>query len=328
MSSDIINFMKSVVLTGASGYIGQFAIRCLLDKNYIVHAVTSKPFDFVKTENLYWHRANLLNPDETKNLIERLRPTHLLHFAWYVEHGRYWNALYNLDWLKVGLNLAECFAENGGERMVISGTCAEYDWTKPSPFVEYITPFNPQTLYGAAKSSLSLILERFAEVAGISFASGKIFFPFGGNEADTRLIPSVTHALIKNESAKISHGNQIRDFMFVEDIAEAFVALLESDVRGAVNVASGEGIKIKDVAAEVAKIIGAPELLRIGAIEPQQNEPPAIVANVTRLREEVGWQKPFDLRKRLEETVNLWRETSVLHTNSGFENQALGCRQL
>ncbi len=45
--------MKSVVLTGASGYIGQFAIRCLLDKNYIVHAVTSKPFDFETTRNLY-----------------------------------------------------------------------------------------------------------------------------------------------------------------------------------------------------------------------------------------------------------------------------------
>ena len=320
--------MKSVVLTGASGYIGQFAIRCLLDKNYIVHAVTSKPFDFETTRNLYWYQANLLNAGETKNLIERIRPTHLLHFAWYVEHGNYWNALYNLDWLKVGLHLAECFAENGGERMVISGTCAEYDWTKPSPFVEYRTPFNPQTLYGAAKSSLSLILERFAEVGGFSFASGKFFFSFGGNEEEIRLIPSVTRALIKNEAAEISHGNQIRDFMFVEDIAEAFVALLESDVRGAVNVASGKGIKIKDIVAEIAKIIGAPELLRIGAISPQENEPPAIVADVTRLREEVGWQKQFDLRKRLEETINLWRETSAFYTNSGFENQALGGRQL
>jgi len=320
--------MKSVVLTGASGYIGQFAIRHLLDKNYIVHAVTSKSANYVNTENLHWHQANLLNDGETKNLIEKIRPTHLLHFAWYVEHGNYWNALYNLDWLKVGLQLAGRFAETGGERMVVSGTCAEYDWTKPSPFTEYVTPFNPQTLYGAAKSSLSLILERFAEVSRFSFASGKIFFPFGGNEADIRLIPSVTRALIKNEAAKISHGNQIRDFMFVEDIAEAFVALLDSDVRGAVNIASGEGVKIKDIAAEVAKIIGTPELLRIGAISVQENEPPAIVADVTRLREEVGWQKPFDLRKRLEETVNLWRETSAFHTNSGFENQALGCRQL
>lgn len=308
--------MKSVVLTGASGYIGQFAIRHLLDKNYIVHAVTSKPFNFETIKNLCWYQANLLNAGETNNLIETIRPTHLLHFAWYIEHGKYWNAVDNLDWLQVGLRLARCFAENGGKRMIVSGTCAEYDWTKPSPFTEYVTPFNPQTLYGAAKSSLSLILERFAEVADFSFASGKIFSPFGGNEEELRLIPSVTRALIKNEPAKISHGNQIRDFMFVEDIAEAFVALLESDVRGAVNVASGEGVKIKDIAAEVADIIGKPELLRIGAISAQANEPSAIVADVTRLREEVGWQKPYDLRKRLEETVNFWRETSAVAEGS------------
>ncbi len=301
--------MKSVVLTGASGYIGQFAIRHLLDKNYIVHAVTSKPFDFETTKNLCWHQANLLDANEAKKLIESIRPTHLLHFAWYVEHGNYWNAVDNLDWLQVGLHLAKCFAETGGKRMVVSGTCAEYDWTKPSPFTEHGTLFNPQTLYGAAKSSLSLILERFAEVSGFSFASGKIFFPFGGNESETRLISSVTQALLKNEPAKISHGNQIRDFMFVEDIAEAFVALLESDVRGAVNIASGEGVKIKDIADEVAKIIGAPELLRIGAISAPENEPPAIVADVTRLREEVGWKSDTDLSRRLEETVNFWRET-------------------
>ena len=62
--------------------------------------------------------------------------------------------------------------------------------------------------------------------------------------------------------------------------------------------------------------------------KPQEDEPPAIVADVTRLRKEVGWQKPFDLRKRLEEIVNLWRENSAFYSNSGFENQALGGRQL
>jgi UDP-glucose 4-epimerase len=133
--------MKSVVLTGASGYIGQFAVRHLLDKNYIVHAVTSNSANYVKTPNLYWHQANLLNSDETKSLIETIRPTHLLHFAWHIEHGKYWNAVINLDWLQVGLQLAKCFAETGGKRMVVSGTCAEYDWTKPSPFNEYKTLF-------------------------------------------------------------------------------------------------------------------------------------------------------------------------------------------
>lgn len=302
--------MKSVLLTGASGYIGQFAIRHLLDKNYTVHAVTQKSFNTEKTENLFWHQANLLDAGETKSLVEKVCPTHLLHFAWYIEHGRYWNAVGNLDWLQAGLHLARCFVESGGKRIVVAGTCAEYDWTQPSPFVENVTPFNPQTLYGAAKSSLSLTLERFAEVCNVSFASGKIFLPFGANNLETRLIPSVVLALLKNKPAKTTHGNQIRDFLFVKDVAEAFVVLLESDVRGAVNIASGKGVKIKEVVEEIGKIIGKPELLRIGSLPAPENEPPEIVADITRLREEVGWESKSDLINKLEETVNFWKRAS------------------
>ncbi len=139
----------------------------MLSKNYIVHAVTSKPFDFETIENFYWHQANSLNAVETKNLIESICPTHLLHFAWYVENGDYWNAVCNLDWLEVGLHLARCFAKNDGKRMVVSGTRAEYNWTKPSPFTEYETPFNPQTLYGARKGSEETVnLWRESSVVG------------------------------------------------------------------------------------------------------------------------------------------------------------------
>lgn len=300
--------MKKVLLTGATGYIGQFAVRHLLDKNYIVHVVTSKSFDKISNENLIRHRANLLKTDEVRDLVEKVRPTHLLHFAWYVEHGKFWNAVENLDWLRASLFLAERFAECGGERIVTAGTCAEYDWTRnDSRLVENKTPMQPQTLYGASKYALYLTLEKFAGVSNLSFASGRIFFPFGANEPPNRLIPSVIRALLENRLAETSHGNQIRDFIHVEDIAEALVELLESDVRGAVNIASGKAIKLKNVIETIGEIIGKPELLRIGALPAPAGEPLKIVADVERLREEVGFEKDYDLRNRLRETVDWWK---------------------
>lgn len=299
--------MKSVLLTGATGYIGQFAVRFLLNENYAVHAVTSRRPICEKIENVFWHKTNLLDASEVKELIKEVRPTHLLHFAWYVEHGKFWNAIENLDWLQASLNLARLFAENGGQRMVTSGTCAEYDWTKKGLFFEYETPFAPQTLYGAAKVSLAQTLEKYAQVYDFSFASGKIFFPFGANESPKRLIPSVICSLLENKPAETSHGNQIRDFMYAEDVAEGFIALLESDVRGAVNIASGKGVRIKEVVQTIAEIIGKPELLRIGALSAPANEPLEIVADTTRLREEVKFNKDYNLRKRLEKTVNWWK---------------------
>jgi len=300
--------MKTVLLTGATGYIGQFAVRHLLRKDYTVHAVTSKPLNRNSVEDVIWHRANLLDADEVKDLLKKAQPTHLLHFAWYVEHGKFWNAGENFDWLQASLILARRFIENGGKRIVVSGTCAEYDWTKESPFSEFDTPFGPQTLYGAAKNSLALTLEKFAQISECSFAAGKIFFPFGANESPNRLIPSVIRALLENKLAETSHANQIRDFLYVEDVAEAFVELLDSDVRGAVNIASGKGIKLKEIIETIADIIGKPELLRIGALPVSAAEPSEIIADTTRLREEVAFKKDYDLRESLEETISWWRE--------------------
>lgn len=298
--------MKIVILTGATGYIGQYAIRFLLEKNYVVHAVSTR--EKPKSDNVFWHKADLLNSSEIENLIRKIRPTHLLHFAWYVEHGKFWNAPENLDWLRASLFLARKFAENGGERFVAAGTCAEYDWTAKSAFVENETPMKPQTLYGASKYALDLTLTKFAETTSVNFASGKIFFPFGGNESPNRLIPSVIRSLLTDQTAKTSHGRQIRDFIFVENAAEAFVELLDGDVSGAVNIGSGKGVELKTVIEEIGRITGKSELLQIGALNSAPNDPPEIIADTKRLKTEVGYEKTFDLKSKLEETIDFQKK--------------------
>ena len=299
--------MKKVLLTGATGYIGQFAVRYLLAKNYVIHAVSSKPIEQSESSDLIWHRADLLNEREAQALVEKTRPTHLLHFAWYVEHGKFWNAPENLEWLRASLFLAEQFVKCGGKRMVAAGTCAEYDWTQRGALAESSTDFKPQTLYGTAKAALAQTLEKYAKTAHFSFASGKIFFPFGANEAANRLVPSITRSLLENRLARTSHGRQIRDFLHVEDVAEAFTALLESDARGAVNIASGKGVELKEIIETIAETIGKPEFLRIGALKAAPDEPPEIVADVTRLRDEVGFAQKENLSARLRQTVEYWK---------------------
>lgn len=300
--------VKKVLLTGAAGYVGHHAVRHLLANDYIVHAVTSKPItERSPRANLIRHQADLLNKKEIENLIGKTQPTHLLHFAWYVEHGKFWNAAENLDWLRASLFLAECFADSGGKRIVAAGTCAEYDWTSEHPFSENSTPRRPQTLYGAAKASLALTLERFAETKSCSFASGKLFFLFGANEQPVRLIPSVTRALLENKPAKTTHGEQIRDFLHVGDAAEAFVKLLESSVCGDVNIASGKGVKLKEIIDTIGEVTGKSELLDTGALDSIENEPPVIVADIKRLRDEVGFVRDFDLRTGLKETIDYWK---------------------
>jgi nucleoside-diphosphate-sugar epimerase len=237
-------------------------------------------------------------------------PSHLLHLAWYVRPGSFWNAAENLDWLRASLFLAQQFELNGGRRIVTAGTCAEYDWSEDGPFSETHSRMRPQTLYGAAKYALYLALEKFAETADLSFASGRIFFPLGPYEPAERFIPSVIRSLLKDEEARTSHGTQIRDFLYVDEIAKAFVALLDSDVTGAVNIASGRGSSLKDLAESIGKILNRSELLRIGALPARANEPPRIVADATRLRDEVGFTSEMDLTNPITATIEWWRENA------------------
>jgi nucleoside-diphosphate-sugar epimerase len=190
----------------------------------------------------------------------------------------------------------------------MGGTCAEYDW-KYGYCSEFVTPRNPDTPYGICKKALQEIVNSYSETTNLSSAWGRIFFPYGAYEYPNRLVSSVILSLLKGEPARCSHGNQIRDFLYVQDVADAFVALLESEVTGAVNIGSGQPIAIKDVVYKIADVIGRSDLIQLGAIPSPPKETPLLVADVTRLSNEVGYFSQFDFETSLMETVDWWKKT-------------------
>jgi nucleoside-diphosphate-sugar epimerase len=293
-----------VLVTGGGGFIGRHCLPELVARGLDVHAATSR--DREDAHGVTWHRADLRAPGEVAALIGTVRPDLLLHLAWETAHGEFWSSPENLRWLAGGAELVRTFAEVG-TRAVIAGTCAEYRWSDPV-CTEHGTPLEPGTLYGAAKHALHTVAAAHFAHAGVALAWGRIFFLYGPGEAPGRLVPSVARSLLAGEEAACTHGRQVRDFLYVEDVARAFVALLMSDVTGAVNVASGVGVPIADVAAEIGRITGRPELVRLGAVPAPSGEPAALVADVRRLRDEVGWQPELDLEAGLRRTVDTWRE--------------------
>jgi nucleoside-diphosphate-sugar epimerase len=102
----------------------------------------------------------------------------------------------------------------------------------------------------------------------------------------------------------------VRDFLHVADVGDAFAALLDSDVEGAVNIGSGEGVAVAEVVQRIAELAGRPDLVELGALEAPPDEPPLLVADVGRLHEEVGWRRFRSLDEGLRETVEWWRAFS------------------
>lgn len=301
--------MKTVMLTGASGFIGRHCIPLLIKQGYEVHAITSGK-NPKSDRRVLWHSVNLLEPDQVRNAIESICPTHLLHFAWYTKPGLYWSAQENIQWMQASLNLVQEFSEGGGKRIVGAGTCAEYDW-RFGYCSEDITPLKPQTLYGISKHSLQIVAQEILMNAHISNAWGRIFFLYGPFENQSRLVPSIINALLQGRSSPCTTGDQIRDYLYVEDVAEAFVRLLDSPVTGPVNIGSGKPVVIREIIGLIGKKIGREELIRYGQLPTPSSEAPFIVADNRRLLNEVGWTQQNDLSKGLDRTISWWKQLSI-----------------
>lgn len=300
--------MKRVLVTGANGFIGRYAIAPLIASGYEVHAVSLRQVGAIG-DGAYWHCANLLDDKESALLMKEIRPTHLLHFAWYAEPDKYWRSSENFRWLAASIALLRHFRDFGGQRVVMAGTCAEYDWDY-GYCSEASTPCRPKTPYGVCKNALQDTMRAFCEEEGVSGAWGRIFFLYGPGEHPARLVPSVISALLRGETARCTHGNQVRDFLHVEDVASAFVALLDHETKGAVNIASGRPLTLREVVSAVADQMRASELVQFGAIASRQDEPPLLVGDCRRLLEELGWLPSYNMKTGIEQTIQWWRSRS------------------
>jgi len=290
-----------VLVTGASGFVGRHALPALVARGFEVHAVARAPM-----AGAVVHAADLLDETQRRALVASVAPSHLLHLAWDAEPGRYWTSPRNLDWVAASLDLARSFHDAGGRRMVVSGTCAEYEWGSAS-LDEAKTPCRPATLYGAAKDGTRRILAAYAGSVGLSFAWGRLFYLYGPGERRGRLVSDAVEALLTGEDFPTSPGHQARDFLHVVDAAGALTALLDGPVTGAVNIGSGRAVPVRTLLDGLAARTGRSDLLRYGARTLGASEPAVVEAAVARLTGEVGFRPRFTLETGLDDTLAWWK---------------------
>jgi nucleoside-diphosphate-sugar epimerase len=296
---------RRVLVTGASGFIGRRTLAPLREAGAEVHALTrhAPPPDALPA-GVTWHRADLMDRAAVQALLTAVRPTDLLHLAWYVDPALYLTSLENMPWVGATLDLFDAFGRHGGTRVVAAGTSAEYDPSR-GPCVERATPLAAATLYAACKRAVHEALAGWTRQTGTSAAWARVFFLHGPEEAPGRLVPQLVRAGLAGKPFALRYPDQTRDYMHVADTGAALAALLLSPVLGPVNIASGAGVTLAGLAREVGECLGAP--VALGPRDPGPDPVPSLVADISRLRDEVGFAPHYTLREGLRDTVSWWK---------------------
>jgi nucleoside-diphosphate-sugar epimerase len=299
-----------VLVTGANGLIGPYACQKLIAAGHDVITCSRSTPEAGSLAGLHI-TGDLLDGSFRKHLIETERPEGLIHLAWQTKHGHFWNAPDNPDWREASIDLLHRFHDKNGKRAVLAGSCAEYDWQGIAPgqkLTEDAT-CNPHTLYGQEKLELAQhCLDLNAQ--GTSIAWGRIFLLCGPKEPPARFVPAITRALLAGETAKMSSGKQIRDFMHTADAGAAFAKVFDHPFTGLINIANGEGHSLLEV-AETLKTLIAQGSIAAGSIPDRPDDPPYLVADSSKLKQTVGFNCEFDLTSALQNCINWWQRNET-----------------
>jgi len=298
--------MSHLLITGATGFIGSHAVDSALKSGFRVTAVARFPVSEI-LPGVEYKQVDLFDPEQVFHLVRAIRPTHLLHTAWVVTPSECWSSPDNHRWVEASRALLRVFAEAGGQRAVITGSCAEYDWESPQPCNESTTPTKSQTLYGRSKNELREWATDYARKQGVSLAWARLFFLYGPREHPDRLVSSVIRALLAGKPVACTAGNQLRDFLYIRDAADALVSLLQSDLTGSLNIASGYAVAVREVIERIALVCRGIDLIQFGARPTPASEPPLLAGNITRLRDELKWRPRFSLSDGLDATIRWWQ---------------------
>lgn len=256
-------------------------------------------------------RADLADLPVVRVLLRRLRPRAVLHLAiddavYRQGPGPATEAVNPLEALFEGI------ADVPGARFVHTGSA----WVlRPGEGLDESAPLEPRSPYSLHKAHEDRLVPELARRTAVPFINLRLFNIFGRHEQPTRLLPYLVSSLAAGRVAKLSHGEQVRDFNDVDTIAKAYLRALTApdDACDTVyHVGSGRATTVRDFARMVAEVMGNEHLIRFhGSATPDQDMA-CLVADPTRARQQLGWSPDRDLRQSVQRAARWW--LARLHT--------------
>ena len=323
--------MTNILVTGGAGYIGSHCCKEMHSRGF--NPIVFDNLIYGHRENVRWgdfFEGDLANPDDLDRCFEQFHIDAIMHFAAYAYVGEsvtdpikyYKNNVRNTIHL---LDAALRFKVN---YFVFSSTCAVYGNPESIP-IDETHPRNPINPYGRTKKIIEDILMDCDSAYGLKYISLRYFNAAGADPGgeigekhlpETHLIPLVLDAAAGRSKAiqvfgsdyPTDDGTCIRDYIHVNDLADAHILALEKIMGGQpsdiFNLGQGRGFSVKEVIEQAAGITG--KKIPIIDTDRREGDPPVLIASNTKARQQLGWQPAFSNLEDIIQTAWRWHQTT------------------
>ena len=285
-----------VVVTGATGFLGEPCLELLSERGHEVLAVSRQVAPASLKPGVRWCRADLGALETYRGALAEFQPEAALHLAW--EGIPDFSLQKCLSNLQSGVVFGNAALEAGCRHLVVAGSCWEYG--RVSGLVtEDTTPVSPG-IFGASKNAQHSLLRALFEGAGASVAWSRIFFVFGPAQRAASLVPVICRSILAGEPPALRTPAAMNDFLYVDDAASALVRLLETKAAGVFNIGSGVGTRADEVAGLLLRIAGRENVF--GGSKEGDNSGAGFYGDLSRIRE-LGWTPSVSLEEGLRRTL-------------------------
>jgi nucleoside-diphosphate-sugar epimerase len=322
--------MNKILITGAAGFIGANLTQYFVKKKYDIHAIVHPQESLWRLKSIQnlieIHLIDLADFDNIQKLIQTIRPTHIIHLAAFGGMPTEQNQLhiYKVNF-EGTINLINACKKVGFEIFINTGSSSEYG-KKQYPMKE-TDVLEPISDYAVAKAAATQYCLKEALVNKLPIYTIRPFSVYGDYEAPTRLISSIMLNILQNKTIKLSNPNNVRDFIYIDDIVKTYASLLEKNPNNKFifNVGTGIQSSIQEVVETIKNILQKSLNVSWGKTLSRPWEPQNWVADITQTKKMLKWTPKYSLTHGLQKTYYWFKKNKQLYIeeSSHYEQTSL-----